>query len=117
MARLQHHASIVMWDLNNEGEAMMNWGNKGNWTEYYRQYTQFYVKELAPIMTASGVDLAANFMDSSPTSGAKSFQPYEKSGVNPGVNDIGDQHFYYLEMDCEDPATHPDVRFLSESGF
>jgi beta-galactosidase/beta-glucuronidase len=38
VSRLQHHASIVFWDLNNEGEAMTNWGNPGNWTIYRDQY-------------------------------------------------------------------------------
>ena len=26
VARIQYHPSIVMWDLNNEGEDMMYWG-------------------------------------------------------------------------------------------
>lgn len=90
MARIQHHASIVMWDLNNEGEAMMNWGNPGDWKEYYKEYVKFYINELTPIMKASGVDLTKNFMDTSPSSYVKSLDPFEKSGINPNVNDYGD---------------------------
>ena len=30
MARLQHHASIAMWDMNNEGQAMTSWGLSGD---------------------------------------------------------------------------------------
>jgi len=32
--RLQHHSSIVFWDLNNEGEDQAYWGDPGNWTIY-----------------------------------------------------------------------------------
>ena len=35
MGRMQHHASIVMWDLNNEGEDLMYWWGGGNRDEYY----------------------------------------------------------------------------------
>jgi hypothetical protein len=30
MGRISHHPSIVMWDLNNEGEDMMFWGISGD---------------------------------------------------------------------------------------
>ena len=30
MGRISHHSSIIMWDLNNEGEDMMFWGISGD---------------------------------------------------------------------------------------
>lgn len=58
-------------------------------------------------------------MDTSPSDGAESLDPYKKrfDGLNDTELSMGDTHFYYLEKDCEDVNTHPLVRFLSESGF
>ena len=36
MGRMQHHASIVMWDLNNEGEDLMYWWGGGDRDKYLR---------------------------------------------------------------------------------
>ena len=69
MARLQHHSSIVMWDLNNEGQAMVSWGLDGDPAEYLRQYGEFFVRDLTAVMAESGVNLTRNFMDTSPSSG------------------------------------------------
>lgn len=33
--RIQHHASIVFWDLNNEGEDMIYWRNNSDTFEAY----------------------------------------------------------------------------------
>jgi hypothetical protein len=56
-------------------------------------------------------------MDSSPSSGVASFDPYKQSDIS--VKDIhyGDVHFYYMALDCEDDSTFGQYRFLSESGF
>lgn len=48
VGRLQHHGSIVFWDLNNEAEDMMHWGDPGNWTVYAQEYKAFYLDELMP---------------------------------------------------------------------
>lgn len=106
-----------MWDLNNEGETQMGWGMPGNWTEYYKQYVQFYVDTITPIMKESGVDLTANYADTSPSNGVLSFEPYVKRHIIPTNVNYGDAHYYYLALDCEADETHPDFRFLSESGF
>jgi hypothetical protein len=66
-----------------------------------------------------GIDFTRNFMDTSPSDGASSLDPYKKKadGLSATMMSEGDTHFYYLELDCEKQETHPHVRFLSESGF
>jgi beta-mannosidase len=116
--RIQHHASIVFWDLNNEGEDMIYWRNNSDtFAAYMAQYNAFYVDTLIPIYRDSGIQIAENFMDSSPSSGVDSFNPYKQSNIS--VKDIhyGDVHFYYMALDCEDDSTFGQYRFLSESGF
>lgn len=82
---------------------MMNWGNPGNWTAYTQQYNEFYVKTIIPILQEKGIVLTKNFMDTSPSDGAKSLDPYQKIGddLAAAMPSEGDTHFYYLESDCE----------------
>ena len=56
-------------------------------------------------------------MDTSPSSGVESFEPYVRSKVSDASNEYGDNHIYYMQKDCEDDDTHQYYRFLSESGF
>lgn len=119
VGRLQHHASIVHWVLNNEGEAMFYWrSNRGKKDAYYQQYTYFYVERMVPVMVEAGIQVSQNFMDTSPSNGVTSFDPYVKfTDLNPQDQHYGDAHYYYLTLDCEDQNTFPQFRFLSESGF
>ena len=55
MGRISHHASIVMWDLNNEGEDMMFWGISGDLSQMMKQYLSFYINTIIPIMQEMGV--------------------------------------------------------------
>ena len=55
IGRLSHHPSIVMWDLNNEGEDMMFWGISGDINKMMSQYLSFYVDAIIPIMEEMGV--------------------------------------------------------------
>jgi hypothetical protein len=105
--------------LNNEAQAMANWGTPGDWKEYYKQYEEFFIGTITPILEEKGIDLTKNFMDTSPSDGAESLSPYKRrnDNLNSTSLSMGDTHFYYLEKDCEDQDTHPLVRFLSESGF
>jgi beta-mannosidase len=82
VGRLQHHASIIYWVLNNEGEDMTHWGNSGDVTSYMKGYREFYYKTLIPIMKESGIIIEHNFMDTSPTGGVKSFDPYQRNQVS-----------------------------------
>lgn len=76
--RIQHHASIIFWDLNNEGEDLTFWHMKGNWTAYTEEYKSFYIDNLMTEYQKAGVNIAENFMDTSPSNGVLSFSPYIK---------------------------------------
>ena len=97
---------------------MIRWeDNKDKEQEYFEQYNGFYIKTLIPILEESGIQISQNFMDTSPSSGVKSFAPYVKSDVHDSSRFYGDSHIYYMQKDCEDDDTHDYYRFLSESGF
>lgn len=79
---------------------MMYWGNYPyNFTLYKEEYKQFYINEIIPVMMDAGVfPTDNNFMDTSPSNGLISVEPYEKRwDFNPGSANFGDNHFYYLE--------------------
>jgi len=91
---------------------------KGNWTAYKEEYKSFYIDNLMTEYQKAGVNIAENFMDTSPSNGVLSFSPYTKrTGFSSQSANYGDSHYYYLRKDCEDEDTHPTFRFLSESGF
>lgn len=62
-------------------------------------------------------------MDTSPSNGVISFEPYiKRRSKYPGSDkNFGDLHWYYTGddhvYDCEDDSIHPYSRFMSESGF
>jgi len=100
---------------------MMFWGLK-NWnrTTYMENYSHFYLDTLLPVMREAGINIDENFMDTSPSNGLLSSTPYKKrwgADFNNNNNNFGDGHYYYLTLDCEDPDTYPQFRFLSETGF
>jgi len=107
-----------MWVLNNEGEAMIQWRSQPK-QPYRDQYDGFYIDIIIPIMRDAEIQISQNFMDTSPSNGVDSFDPYIKNYnlSDAGSPYYGDGHFYYLTLDCEDPDTFPAFRFLSESGF
>lgn len=111
-----------MWVINNEGDDMMHWtGSTDNKDvpAIRKQYTHFYIDNLLPVMRESGIKIEQNFMDSTPSNGLKSFEPYVKNWLNsPNQNQtIGDAHKYYLLNDCENDGMHDWPRFNSESGI
>ena len=53
VGRLQHHASIAFWILNNEGENIVQWGNSNSrelHDGYIKQYESFYIDKVLPIL-------------------------------------------------------------------
>ena len=56
-------------------------------------------------------------MDTSPTGGVSSFDPYKRNNYATSDRQHGDVHYYYHTSDCESDFTHPYTRFVSESGF
>ena len=66
--RLQHHASIVYWVLNNEGQDMFHWSNGNEWNATTSaQYNNMYLKYLTPAINEAGINISNNFQVSSPS--------------------------------------------------
>jgi len=57
------------------------------------------------------------WVDSSPSNGLISTEPYAKRWGAASTPLAGDVHFYNYDCDCEDPASYPQARFISEFGF
>lgn len=86
VGRLQHHASIIYWVLNNEGIDMQFWRvNKDE--PYYSDYRHFYIENLLEEVKDAMVNISRNFMDTSPTNGVWSFDPYDSKFQGHNVKD------------------------------
>ena len=57
------------------------------------------------------------WVDSSPSNGLISTEPYAKRWGSASTPLAGDVHFYNYDCDCEDPSSYPQARFVSEFGF
>lgn len=71
-----------MWVINNEGDDMMHWNGEKEDAKVLavrKQYTHFYIDNLLPVMRESGIKIEENFMDSTPSNGVQSFEPYVKN--------------------------------------
>lgn len=97
----------------------MYWGDDKKRQSFTQGYSKFYLDALIPVMRESGISIEHNFMDTSPSNGVKSYDPYVKlNELGTTTNtEMGDVHFYYLVQDCEKDETHTTNRFLSESGL
>jgi len=53
------------------------WGGKPSKSaEFYADYQKFYIDNLLEEVKDSMVDISKNFMDTSPSNGVESFDPY-----------------------------------------
>lgn len=118
--RLQHHASVVIWGGNNENEGYVQdqMGPKmgpAPHEVYLADYVKLYIDTGMTALRAVDPDVA--FVDSSPSNGVISTEPYTKRWGD--VNDVlrGDVHYYNYDADCEDFTTYPRAHFVSEHGF
>lgn len=57
------------------------------------------------------------WVDSSPSNGLLSVEPYVKRWTRGSTAAAGDMHFYDYSMDCEVDSKFPEARFVSEFGF
>ena len=78
--RMQHHASVVFWDLNNEGKMMFGWGGVRDYAKANKEYNYMYIEHLQPAVAEAGIEITKNYAHSSPTS---------------------DSHVYYYSRNCE----------------
>ncbi|TMW58717.1 hypothetical protein Poli38472_010276 [Pythium oligandrum] len=122
--RLRKHTCLAIWGGNNENENMMeSFGNNdfmpANVT-FQRDvaavdFTKLFVEVLRPIVLS--LDLSRPFVDTSPSNGLLSVDPYVKRWGHTNGIAYGDVHYYNYSGDCQDPTMYPHARFISEFGF
>ncbi|CAH0479250.1 unnamed protein product [Peronospora belbahrii] len=122
--RLRKYTSIAIWGGNNENENMMEQfveapifppGMTFNRDIAVADYTTLFVDLIHP--TIITMDPTRPFVDTSPSNGLYSTDPYVKRwGPSNGIA-FGDVHFYDYNSDCQDYQIYPRARFISEFGF
>ncbi|KAK9829297.1 hypothetical protein WJX72_005014 [[Myrmecia] bisecta] len=115
--RLGHHTSIAIWGGNNEVEQAFGWYTavKPNLQRYSVDYAELFLDTVRTALMQ--VDPTAIFVDSSPSNGVLSEEPYVKRWGNPQDASRGDLHFYNYGDDCMDGRIYPRAKFVSEYGF
>jgi beta-mannosidase len=105
--RLQSHPSIALWGGNNENEIALSWFSQStsNRDLYVVDYNELYIN--AVHRTLAGIDPDRAWVDSSPSNGLISKDPYVKRWGQPGALNYGDLHHYDFFSDCEVPASFP----------
>jgi len=61
-------------------------------------------------------DFERGFVDSSPSNGEITWEPYTKVWGDTTSNFYGDVHYYNYNADCENYSSYPESRFISEHG-
>jgi hypothetical protein len=84
-------------------------------SRYVSDYLQLYVDTMLPAVRE--VDPFRPFVDSSPSNGVLSEDPYVKVWGDAGDVTMGDIHFYDYNRDCADLSSLPLGRFVSEFGW
>lgn len=128
--RLGSHPSVVAWGGNNENEAALGWfsASQTNRDLYIADYAKLYADTVYPALHAvDGAVAAAGsaeaallqrvWVDSSPSNGLVSVDPYVKKWGSNWDPLEGDVHFYDYACDCEAPDSFPKAQFVSEFGF
>ena len=83
---------------------------------YVADYSELYGNTVYKAIT--NVDQGQRpWVDSSPSNGLISTEPYSKLWGSASTAVAGDVHFYNYDMDCEDYSLYPEARFISEFGF
>ncbi|KAL4132938.1 hypothetical protein PRIC2_003267 [Phytophthora ramorum] len=124
VSRLRKYTSIAIWGGNNENENMMEQfveapifppGTTFNRDIAVADFTKLFVDLIHPTIVA--IDSTRPFVDTSPSNGLYSVDPYVKRwGPTNGIA-FGDVHFYDYNNDCQDYQMYPRARFISEFGF
>ncbi len=120
--RLSSHPSIVVWGGNNENEVALQWfeESRNNRDLYVSDYSRLYTMIFRTLTAITSVNLFENqyvWVDSSPSNGLLSADPYAKMWTTASGETAGDVHFYDYEMDCENYTNYPKAKFISEFGF
>ncbi|DAZ98649.1 TPA: hypothetical protein N0F65_000844, partial [Lagenidium giganteum] len=124
MKRLRRFTSIAIWGGNNENENIMEQFAAGDFMPKsmvfnrdigVTDFTKIFVDVVQPIVTS--IDSSRPFVDTSPSNGVYSVDPYVKRWGSTNSALFGDVHFYNYTGDCQDPNMYPRGRFVSEFGF
>ncbi|XP_059150316.1 beta-mannosidase-like [Physella acuta] len=97
--RLKSHPSVIVWAGNNENEKGLrqNWFNtEKNFTLYYNDYIDLYVKTIKPFVNEE--DPSREYLTSSPSNGKESVQEGYVA-LDPDSERYGDIHFYDYILD------------------
>ncbi|KAJ9512581.1 hypothetical protein QJQ45_018907, partial [Haematococcus lacustris] len=115
--RLGGHASVALWGANNEVEASLDWytATRANLALYAADFTALFSTALRQAVTA--LDPGRPYLDTSPTNGLYSQDPYIKRWGNVSDPRYGDVHYYNYWADCLDTGHYPTAKFVSEHGW
>ncbi|GMH36956.1 hypothetical protein BSKO_04829 [Bryopsis sp. KO-2023] len=115
--RLGSHPSIVILGSNNENENSMDWF-KVTWDNRIRYAVDLYKIFVDTVGAAlNKVDPHVLYIDTSPSNGVISEDPYVKRYGNTNCIEYGDVHFYDYVNDGLSYSTFPKAKFVSEFGF
>jgi beta-mannosidase len=123
VARLSSHPSIVVFGGNNENEVALNWFNEStsNRDLYVADYSELYANTVYPallwVLGSASLNQTVAWVDSSPSNGLLSTEPYVKLWGSANTPNAGDMHFYDYNCDCELASCYPSAKFVSEFGF
>lgn len=115
--RLSSHPSIIVWGGNNENEAAFNWfdDTKANPHLYSVDYAVLFTDLLRRVL--NDTNPTALYLDSSPSKGLLSRDPYVKRWGDVTNPDTGDVHFYDYNSNLFDTGAFPPAKFVSEFGY
>jgi beta-mannosidase len=122
--RLSKYTSIALYGANNENELMMDQFGSGqhmpNGQTFNRDvgvvdFVKLFIDIVHPIVF--GLDKTRPFVDTSPSNGLFSQEPFVKKWGDANSYFYGDIHYYNNSADCHDYRMFPQARFVSEYGF
>lgn len=117
--KMSSHPSIVIWGGNNENEVALGWFSESNQNRdlYVGDYLKLYVDTIHRAIGDVEGHNQRPFVDSSPSNGIVSTDPYVKQWGTASTAKAGDAHFYDYSSDCESYSMYPGSKFVSEFGF
>jgi beta-mannosidase len=117
--QMSSHPSVVIWGGNNENEVALGWFSESNQNRdlYVGDYLKLYVDTIYRAIGDVEGHNQRPFVDSSPSNGIISSDPYVKQWGTASTAKAGDTHFYDYSSDCESYSMYPASKFISEFGF
>ena len=121
--RLASHPSIFVFGGNNENEVGLEWYQESRdnrdlfVADYVKLYGDTVFGTLQKVLGTNFYQSENLWVDSSPSNGLLSVEPYVKRWTRGSTAAAGDMHFYDYSMDCEVDGNFPKARFVSEFGF